>query len=549
MAYDITEERLKVRGSEQITRDLKVNRNLFVGGSIETNGISGDLDVQGELIARKDLSVSGDLYVNGTEHINDTETAQTSDDYLVLRHNKTTALGANEHAGVVVHNYMPNKTATLTTDNTGTWRVADNTETETNYSNISYYNGTYYSGLGQGTTATVIDGIKSAWDEDELSECVFYNNDYYHFDGSSYFEVELSGNVMVLGTMVTDPDVITALEALTGYDLVYFRSLSVTTINEVENQPLLTRDEATNLANGHFLAWDSTGSKAVDSGVSPSDIPAAQIQSDWTQADNTAVDYIKNKPSLATVATSGDYNDLINTPSITPVDSVTDGNMNPVTSNAVFDFVCNNTLDWDNAQLIEMGDLNYSTVSGSGTIIDINGDSHTLSQGDTFTVAWNITNAGRLFALNNSYNQWDFHISRGTKGRPRKLSELTSSFLASLQFSDTTVFASPSNPTISAISDLWVLYNSTETATIHSWNGRASDIISKNSWNGTTNVSIPDKYFMKSSVSLIERIGIPVEPGMKLRANSSKKYPGGVSYEPPRVAIPFLLFVPYKAHN
>jgi hypothetical protein len=63
--------------------------------------------------------------------------------------------------------------------------------------------------------------------------------------------------------MVTDPDVITALEALTGYDLVYFRSLTVTTISEVENQPLLTRDEASNLSNGQALVWDSTAQKAI----------------------------------------------------------------------------------------------------------------------------------------------------------------------------------------------------------------------------------------------------------------------------------------------
>ncbi len=45
-------------------------------------------------------------------------------------------------------------------------------------------------------------------------------------------------------------------------------------------------------------------------------IPAGQVQSDWEQADNTAVDYIKNKPTLATVATSGSYNDLSNKPTI-----------------------------------------------------------------------------------------------------------------------------------------------------------------------------------------------------------------------------------------
>ena len=49
-------------------------------------------------------------------------------------------------------------------------------------------------------------------------------------------------------------------------------------------------------------------------------IPAAQIQSDWTQADNTKLDYIKNKPTLAAVATSGDYDDLINKPTI-PTDT------------------------------------------------------------------------------------------------------------------------------------------------------------------------------------------------------------------------------------
>jgi hypothetical protein len=37
---------------------------------------------------------------------------------------------------------------------------------------------------------------------------------------------------------------------------------------------------------------------------------APQIQADYTQTDTTKVDYIKNKPTLATVATSGSYNDL-----------------------------------------------------------------------------------------------------------------------------------------------------------------------------------------------------------------------------------------------
>ena len=53
-------------------------------------------------------------------------------------------------------------------------------------------------------------------------------------------------------------------------------------------------------------------------------IPAAQVQSDWIEADDTKVDYIKNKPSLATVATSGSYSDLSNKPTIPDAQVQTD---------------------------------------------------------------------------------------------------------------------------------------------------------------------------------------------------------------------------------
>ena len=263
MAYNTNEERLKVRGSEQITRDLKVNRDAFIArleaGKIEDKG---DLNVEGEIIAGDDVTISGDLYVNGTEYITNTETAQTTDNYLVLRHNQTGALANGEHSGVAVHNYAVGKTATITADKDGTWRVADNTETDTNYTNISYYNGTYYTGLTR-TATTVISGMKTAFDEDELDESVYYTNSYYHFDGNQWFPVSLSSNRLTLGSAVTSTATINALNALTKHDLVYFRTLTVTTINEVENQPLLTRAETSNLTGGQALTWDATNQKAV----------------------------------------------------------------------------------------------------------------------------------------------------------------------------------------------------------------------------------------------------------------------------------------------
>lgn len=50
----------------------------------------------------------------------------------------------------------------------------------------------------------------------------------------------------------------------------------------------------------------------------------AQVQSDWDQDDPSQVSYIANKPSLATVATTGAYSDLSGTPTIPTVDQTYD---------------------------------------------------------------------------------------------------------------------------------------------------------------------------------------------------------------------------------
>lgn len=61
-----------------------------------------------------------------------------------------------------------------------------------------------------------------------------------------------------------------------------------------------------------------------DIGWVPDQEGMAQVQADWDQTDSSQVSYIANKPSLATVATSGSYNDLSNKPTIPTVDQVYD---------------------------------------------------------------------------------------------------------------------------------------------------------------------------------------------------------------------------------
>ena len=69
---------------------------------------------------------------------------------------------------------------------------------------------------------------------------------------------------------------------------------------------------------------------ATDVGALPdtTHIPVDPVQADWTEADNTKLDYIKNKPNLATVATSGSYNDLSDKPSIPAAQVNSDWNAN-----------------------------------------------------------------------------------------------------------------------------------------------------------------------------------------------------------------------------
>ena len=87
----------------------------------------------------------------------------------------------------------------------------------------------------------------------------------------------------------------------------------------------LTNDGADNTSTyveADELATVATSGSYSDLSNKPT-IPAAQIQSDWTQANTSAKDYIKNKPTLAMVAVTGNYNDLSNTPTIPTVNDAT----------------------------------------------------------------------------------------------------------------------------------------------------------------------------------------------------------------------------------
>ena len=94
--------------------------------------------------------------------------------------------------------------------------------------------------------------------------------------------------------------------------------------SNIENKPtfatVATSGSYNDLTNKPSLATVATSGSYNDLSNTPT-IPAAQVNSDWNASSGVAE--ILNKPNLATVATSGSYNDLSNTPTIPTVNNNT----------------------------------------------------------------------------------------------------------------------------------------------------------------------------------------------------------------------------------
>lgn len=90
-----------------------------------------------------------------------------------------------------------------------------------------------------------------------------------------------------------------------------------TTTSELTNNSNFVADASYVHTDNNFTNTLKTKLDGIASGAE------VNVQSNWTQSDSTKDDYIKNKPSLATVATSGSYNDLSNKPTIPTINNGT----------------------------------------------------------------------------------------------------------------------------------------------------------------------------------------------------------------------------------
>lgn len=247
--------------------------------TIENLHVTGDTELDNQVIVNKDLNVKGNLIVDGSTIITDEQTLETNSDYAVLRKSKPTSLSSTEKSGIVVNNYDGNKAASIAVDQDGIWRISDNVaESTSSYTDTSKFGSQYYSGITQATSVTVADGAITSQDADEFSDTVYYNDVYYHFNGTHWYSLSLVNNILTKSANpIEDSATITALEALTKNTLIYYRTFSVLTISDATNQPILTRNEASNMDDGTVLIWDATDSKAITSKDAVIDYEASSL--------------------------------------------------------------------------------------------------------------------------------------------------------------------------------------------------------------------------------------------------------------------------------
>lgn len=123
------------------------------------------------------------------------------------------------------------------------------------------------------------------------------------------------------------------------------------------------------------------------------------VQPNWTQTNTSADDYIKNKPTLATVATSGSYNDLSNKPTIPAAQVQSDWNatsgmgviLNKPTIPDVSTLATKTELNGKQDKINDLASIRINSGKGvadmssnaDGTVV------YTLANGDTYTLDLN----------------------------------------------------------------------------------------------------------------------------------------------------------------
>ena len=245
-------------GNTTVNGTLDVSGNTTLGGTLESGNttVNGTLDVSGETKLTGDTFISGDLTVSGTVHSIDQEEVVADGDTVTLRANNNLPLATGQVSGIVVNKYNGTDDLAIVTDNEGTVRVGTGKGTDTTYTNIAlnHSDGKYYT----------------------------YENDTY-----TLIDPQPNGNMTSW----------TGKEEVDGY--THYATAVFTVIEKTSLQPLLTREEESDLTDGAVLVWDAEKTKAIGT-IAPtnsmqtlvSKIIDGKISYEWGSAGSAGLAFI-----------------------------------------------------------------------------------------------------------------------------------------------------------------------------------------------------------------------------------------------------------------
>ena len=265
LVYDSVNDVLKkstgdidVSGNLTVGGNTKITGNTTIDGTLETGNtkVNGTLDVSGDTKLTGNTFISGDLTVSGTVHSIDQEEIVADGDTVTLRANNNLPLATGQVSGIVVNKYNGTDDLAIVTDNEGTVRVGTGKGTDTTYTNIALNHS---------------DGK------------------YYTYENNTYTLIDPQPN----GNMTSW----TGKEEVEGY--THYATAVFTVIEKTSLQPLLTREEESDLTDGAVLVWDAEKTKAVGT-IAPtnsmqtlvSKITDGKISYEWGSAGSAGLAFI-----------------------------------------------------------------------------------------------------------------------------------------------------------------------------------------------------------------------------------------------------------------
>ena len=160
-------------------------------------------------------------------------------------------------------------------------------------------------------TVLTIRGDGMIWAQQSVTDVEVNGNSVVDSSGLAQITIPPSvTDVEVIGTSVVDSSGVAQITVPSVPSMKELVAGANITITEGANNVTIAATAAQQVQAN----WNETDNTAPSYIQNKPTIPAAQVNSDWNAGSGVA--QILNKPTLATVATSGDYDDLTNKPTI-----------------------------------------------------------------------------------------------------------------------------------------------------------------------------------------------------------------------------------------